>query len=114
MPKRKAVHQIHLRREGKEVIVKPGQVFDFSADELASLKDRAPNSFKVVEAEELVETDAQRDERIAAETAANEAKAKAAAEKATADRKAAEEKAAADRKAAAKAPAKGGTSANDL
>lgn len=38
MPKRIAVNQIHVRRDNKRVVVKPGDLFDFTDDELADMK----------------------------------------------------------------------------
>lgn len=38
MPKRIAVNQIHVRRDNKRVVVKPGDLFDFTDEELADMK----------------------------------------------------------------------------
>jgi len=54
MPKRIAVNAIILNRDGKRFIVKPGQTVDLSNEELADLKENAPDSFREIVAAQPV------------------------------------------------------------
>lgn len=61
MPERIAVNTVHVIREGKTVVVKPGTKFNFEANELADIKLLAPDSVRHVVNE--AESDADREAR---------------------------------------------------
>lgn len=51
MPKRIAENKIIVHRNGARVVIKPGQLFDFTADELAALKIDAPEAVRTIKNE---------------------------------------------------------------
>lgn len=103
MPKRTAVNSIFVVRDGKQIQVKPGTTFEFTAEELADIKANSPESVRTPNGPE--QTDAEREQaeaQAAAEADAQRVKDEEAAAKKRADDKAAADKTAADKKAADK------------
>lgn len=110
MPKRIIVTSVHVQREGKVVVAKPGELFEFTADELADIKRLNPRAVRAPVMEDTQEPTEADLQRAAAEQAANEAKAKQEA----LDRAAKAAADAAKATAAAKNAPKGSSSAADL
>ncbi|WHM53115.1 hypothetical protein XAP3_0018 [Xanthomonas phage XAP3] len=86
MPKRKVLQTVIVHRDGQRIRPLVGAIFDFTADELASINAINPDAL----GKPVMEVDVENEDarlKAAAESAKAEADAKADAAKAAADKK---------------------------